>query len=90
MPHKQMGPVDVNGDVHTAASNIKGKTFKFAQASRPASCVDWAQTKQLSFSMALSQHFDLGGAHFAKGLVEPKLLQLQIPFFQSNLRNIRH
>ncbi len=32
---KQMGPVDVNGGVHTARSNIKGKTFEFARVSRP-------------------------------------------------------
>ena len=45
--HKQMGPVDVNREtLHT--SNIKGKTFEFAPASCPASCVDWAlgKTKQ--------------------------------------------
>ena len=27
------------------ASNIKGKTFQFVHASRPASCVDWARQK---------------------------------------------
>ncbi len=28
------------------ASNIKGKMFQFARASRPASCVDWASKKK--------------------------------------------
>ena len=42
MGHKQMGPIGVNGVSTLHTSNIKGKTFKFAGALRPASCVDWA------------------------------------------------
>ncbi len=33
--------------LHT--SNIKGQTFEFARASRPASCVDWAQRFRRTF-----------------------------------------
>ena len=34
--------VNVNGGVHTAASNIKGKTFEFGSVLHPTSCVDWS------------------------------------------------
>ena len=46
MPCKQMGSVDVNGVSTLHASNIKGKTFQFARALCPASCVDWASTSK--------------------------------------------
>ncbi len=37
-----MGPVDVNGGVHTAHKQHQRKNVEFARrASHPASCVDW-------------------------------------------------
>ncbi len=41
---KQMGPVDVNGGVHTACKQHQRKNIRICAASRPTSCVDWASS----------------------------------------------
>ena len=43
MRRKQMGPVDVNGGVHTAHKQHQRKSVPIcARAWHPVSCVDWA------------------------------------------------
>ena len=43
MRHKQMGPVDVNGGVHTARKQHQRKNIRICtRIARPTSCVDWA------------------------------------------------
>ena len=49
---KQMGPIDVNGGVHTAGKQHQRKNVPICVPLRPASCVDWA-SEQCQFAQEL-------------------------------------
>ena len=52
MQCKQMGPVVINGSVHTACKqHQRKKMFQFACGWRRASCVNWALVSKANFSI---------------------------------------
>ena len=56
------------------ASNIKRKTFEFARALCPASCVDWAWSKA---AWTLSAGSDLLGGKVSGGSIHAKRQNLE-------------